>query len=233
MVGCVSGAEGAGSVASAWVQVRGVWDVACDAHSVEGREAADREGGASWSALVRARVRVLVCESSDGVARSDEARPLWGCGPSCFPDRSLWQGEQLAGPPPPHRWWARGTPSPSRPTCRRERGLMPSGRRCPALRCPVIIHSGRYCPAHATEYEARRGSSAARGYGWSHQQERARWQDRIDSGEYITCVTCPARIEGREWDLAHVPGRKDEYLGPQCRRENRSDGGRRGRASQR
>lgn len=64
--------------------------------------------GALWALLVRARARVVICESSDGVARSDEARPLWGCGPFAFPDRLRWQVHTARGPADVPSWGAPG-----------------------------------------------------------------------------------------------------------------------------
>lgn len=98
--------------------------------------------------------------------------------------------------------------------------------------CPVLLPAGtRYCPHHARQYEGRRGSTTARGYGMAHKMLRARWQRRIDSGEVVVCATCPARITGSAWQLGHDHERGG-YLGPQCVRCNARDGGRRGRAAQ-
>lgn len=107
-----------------------------------------------------------------------------------------------------------------------------AGRRCPTRGCPrIITGTARYCPDHARAYETRRGTPTQRGYGTTHRTLRAAWQLRIDAGERVTCATCPVRITGSAWDLGHdhVSG---GYLGPQCERCNRSEAGRRGRASQ-
>lgn len=107
-----------------------------------------------------------------------------------------------------------------------------AGRRCPAQGCPrIITGTARYCPTHAREYEGRRGTPTQRGYGAGHRALRADWQRRIDAGEPVTCATCPTVLKGAAWDLGHTEDRTG-YIGPQCLTCNRSDGGRRGRASQ-
>lgn len=106
-----------------------------------------------------------------------------------------------------------------------------AGRRCPAKGCPKILTNGeRYCPTHAREYEGRRGTPTARGYGAEHRAIRRQWQQRIDNGERITCATCPVVITGTAWQLGHDHARGVGYLGPQCVRCNTSEGGRRGAA---
>lgn len=111
-----------------------------------------------------------------------------------------------------------------------------AGRRCPATTeadgrrraCPRILTRGeRYCTEHAREYEAKRGTRAARGYGAEHARLRARVQDRIDDGQTVRCVTCNVQLHGRAWDLGHTEDRA-AYRGPQCQPCNRSDGGSRG-----
>jgi hypothetical protein len=69
-----------------------------------------------------------------------------------------------------------------------------------------------------------------RGYGAAHQHQRARWQ-RIINQQPIKCATCPTIIprHATNWDLGHTPNRTG-WLGPQCQRCNRADGGRRGAA---
>jgi hypothetical protein len=59
------------------------------------------------------------------------------------------------------------------------------------------------------------GSTSARGYGWNHQKERARYQQRMDAGEVFVCSKCRRHVNPRAWDLAHLPGDKTQYLGPQ------------------
>lgn len=66
-----------------------------------------------------------------------------------------------------------------------------------------------------------------RGYGRDHQQERARWQRRLDLGETILCWRCGARIHPLEpWDLGHDDHDRTVYRGPEHRRCNRGAGGR-------
>lgn len=105
---------------------------------------------------------------------------------------------------------------------------MAAGRVCPKPNCPVILTRGeRYCPTHLAQYEARRGTSAQRGYGAKHQALRRSWQARVDRGELIRCATCGAPITGTQWHLGHTPDRT-AYRGPECISCNTSEGGTRG-----
>ena len=107
-----------------------------------------------------------------------------------------------------------------------------AGRRCPARGCPTIITGrARYCPTHAREYEARRGSPTARGYGADHRRRRAAIVAKINTGEVVRCIDCGVRLTPATLDLGHTEDRRG-YRGPQCQGCNRSDGGRRGRAMQ-
>ena len=109
---------------------------------------------------------------------------------------------------------------------------MPRAKRiCPKPGCPAVVNK-RYCVEHEREYEAKRGSSSQRGYGSQHRNERQRWARRIATLGHIQCATCPTTIhDGDPWDLGHTTDRRS-YIGPQCPPCNRSDGGRRGRATQ-
>lgn len=75
------------------------------------------------------------------------------------------------------------------------------------------------------------GSTTARGYGPEHQAERERWRPDVEAGR-VSChaATClePDRLirPGRPWDLGHTPDRRN-WTGPEHRRCNRADGGRR------
>jgi len=70
------------------------------------------------------------------------------------------------------------------------------------------------------------GSTTARGYGAAHQRERAKWKRSVDAGE-VNCSRCGQWIQpGAPWDLGHADDRT-AYTGPECRRCNRADGGRR------
>ena len=108
-----------------------------------------------------------------------------------------------------------------------------AGKRCPANGCPTIITTrARYCPIHAREYEARRGTRQHRGYNSAHDALRAQWQNRINGGEVVLCADgCGTPITGTNWDLGHTPDRTG-HIGPQTREHNRSEGGRRGRTNQ-
>lgn len=115
-----------------------------------------------------------------------------------------------------------------------------AGRRCPgrderdgrSTACPTILTNGqRYCPRHARQYEQRRGSPTARGYGADHQRRRAAIVVRIKAGEAVCCIDCGVQLTPDTLDLGHTEDRS-AYRGPQCSTCNRKDGGRRGRALQ-
>jgi hypothetical protein len=64
--------------------------------------------------------------------------------------------------------------------------------------------------------------SSARGYGWKHQQQRARWQKIVDAGG-VRCARCKRPIiPGQPWDLGHVDTDRSLYAGPEHRRCNRA-----------
>lgn len=74
------------------------------------------------------------------------------------------------------------------------------------------------------------GGSTARGYGSQHQAERARWATVVEAGHgYCQAKTCtyPTRFipPGTPWDLGHSDDRT-RWTGPEHRRCNRADGGR-------
>lgn len=98
-------------------------------------------------------------------------------------------------------------------------------RICPRTGCPNPA-AGRYCPEHNREYEERRGTTAARGYGSEHQRARARAARDVAAGR-ARCARCGELIlKGQPWDLGHTDDRTG-YLGPEhagpC---NRAAGGR-------
>lgn len=84
-------------------------------------------------------------------------------------------------------------------------------------------------------------TTAARGYGTAHKQERQRWADLI-AAEPVRCACdrtscphhggrCPTLIaEGDAWDLGHTDDRTG-YRGPECVLCNRGAGGRNGNVS--
>lgn len=60
----------------------------------------------------------------------------------------------------------------------------------------------------------RPGYSTARGYGTTHQRERARWAPKVDAG-LVDCARCKQPIEpGRAWDLGHNDERT-AWTGPE------------------
>jgi hypothetical protein len=75
------------------------------------------------------------------------------------------------------------------------------------------------------------GQTTEQGYGWRHQQERARLARVIerDGGAWCQATVClmPTRwIEATEpWDLGHHPGQRG-HRGPEHVKCNRSDGAR-------
>jgi len=58
--------------------------------------------------------------------------------------------------------------------------------------------------------------TTARGYGWQHQKERARWARRVEKGD-VVCARCRRLIlPGQRWDLGHVDGtERTVYSGPE------------------
>ena len=77
-----------------------------------------------------------------------------------------------------------------------------------------------------------KASSSARGYGISHQRERARWKLIVDAGNAYcaqpVCVMAARWIApGSQWCLGHTADRT-AYLGPVHRACNEMDGARRG-----
>jgi hypothetical protein len=75
------------------------------------------------------------------------------------------------------------------------------------------------------------GSTTARGYGSAHRAERAHWLPHVEAGQ----VNCHAKVclmqtrrilPGSLWDLGHTEDRT-AWTGPEHRRCNRADGGRR------
>ena len=107
-----------------------------------------------------------------------------------------------------------------------------AGRRCPSRGCPrIITNSARYCPDHAREYEAKRGTPTQRGYGADHRARRATLVARMNAGETIRCIDCGIELTPSTFDLGHTDDRTG-YRGPQCQACNRSQGGREGRARQ-
>lgn len=71
--------------------------------------------------------------------------------------------------------------------------------------------------------------TSARGYGTAHQEQRRRWQPKVDAG-IVNCARCGQPIEpGRPWDLGHTDDRRT-WTGPEHRTCNRRAGGTNGAA---
>lgn len=101
-------------------------------------------------------------------------------------------------------------------------------RRCPGTRCPELIPDHHtYCPTHAREYESRRGTRTARGYGTAHTRERARVARQVQTLQAY-CRWCGLLVLPTEpWDLGHSDDRKT-WTGAEHSRCNRSAAGTKG-----
>lgn len=77
----------------------------------------------------------------------------------------------------------------------------------------------------------RSASTTGRGYGWEHQQRRARWAPKVAAGG-VACARCGEFIApGAPWDLGHDDSdpSKRTYSGPEHANHcNRSAGARKG-----
>lgn len=110
------------------------------------------------------------------------------------------------------------------PTC----GMEFNPRRGTQVYCAPTCRPGR-------QDTRQKPNTTARGYGREHQQERKRWVPYVESGQ-AECHArlCLEEIDGRgrlippesQWDLGHTEDRT-AYTGPEHRRCNRADGGRR------
>jgi hypothetical protein len=66
------------------------------------------------------------------------------------------------------------------------------------------------------------GDTTARGYGWQHQQARARWAPLVAAGQ-VWCVRCGEWIApGTPWDMGHSDVDRSQYTGPEHRKCNRA-----------
>ena len=76
---------------------------------------------------------------------------------------------------------------------------------------------------------ARRGTTTQAGYGYEHQQERARWKPYVEAGG-VSCWRCDQPIiPGTRWDLGHDDYDRTQYRGPEhADRCNRSAGAAKG-----
>lgn len=68
-------------------------------------------------------------------------------------------------------------------------------------------------------------STSARGYGSTHQRERAKWEPIVKRGD-VKCARCQEVIKpDQAWDLGHNDDRTG-YNGPECVPCNRGAGAR-------
>lgn len=95
----------------------------------------------------------------------------------------------------------------------------------PCVICGQLSDQAR-CPDH------RRGTTAQRGYGYAHQQQRERDTEVVASGEAV-CWRCGEPIDPLDepWDSGHDDHDRSIWLGPEHELCNRgAPGRRRGRA---
>lgn len=90
-------------------------------------------------------------------------------------------------------------------------------RVCAEPGCPTLTTTTR-CPTHTRQRDRDRGTRQQRGYDAAHDQQRAAWQARIDSGERVTCwrPDCPTVLTGRAWHLGHDDHDRSITRGPEC-----------------
>jgi hypothetical protein len=81
----------------------------------------------------------------------------------------------------------------------------------PCLVCGTPTGGKPRCPSHL------RGTTTQRGYGRDHRRLRARWAQRILSGEDVRCWRCRTPIRpGDDWHLGHDDHDRTLYRGPEC-----------------
>lgn len=98
---------------------------------------------------------------------------------------------------------------------------------CAEPRCPELTDKTR-CPAHASEYERRRGTRQQRGYDAEYDRARRRWAPKVAAcSVHCHAPVCiePARLilPHQPWDLGHDDERR--IRGPEHASCNRSAGG--------
>jgi len=100
----------------------------------------------------------------------------------------------------------------------------------PCLDCGMVSDQAR-CPTHRAEHrrerDAKRGGTAARGYGPGHKLERERWRPKVEAGG-VECWRCHEPIDpSGPWDLGHDDNDRSKYKGPEHPVCNRRTNGRR------
>lgn len=97
---------------------------------------------------------------------------------------------------------------------------------CPVANCPELVQRGTRCPAHTRLEASARGTTTARGYGYTHQRTRARIAPLVAAGRAL-CARCGLRISPLEaWDLGHDDDDRTRYTGPEHAACNRATKGR-------
>lgn len=96
---------------------------------------------------------------------------------------------------------------------------------CAEPGCPAIQREGR-CLKHRRQRERARGTRQERGYGYDHQQERARVAPLVATGN-VKCWRCGEFIAADEpFDLGHDDQDRAKYRGPEHVACNRATAGR-------
>jgi hypothetical protein len=74
--------------------------------------------------------------------------------------------------------------------------------------------------------EMQKAKTHSRGYGWKHQQMRARFEREV-AAELVACARCGRLITpGEPWDLGHDDFDRSVHRGPEHRACNRATAGR-------
>ncbi|GAB2970216.1 hypothetical protein GCM10027076_03620 [Nocardioides montaniterrae] len=86
---------------------------------------------------------------------------------------------------------------------------------CAEPGCPALQAEPR-CLEHRRQRERARGTRQQRGYDAAHDQLRADWQRRLNTGERATCWRCGNDLDPKAWTLGHCDDDRTIYHGPEC-----------------